>query len=504
MTRQLLPGIRYVDHAAFTVPDLDEAVRFFVEVLGAEELYRSRRGPDPDFMPENFDVPSDAVLELSMLRLPPNLNIELFEWHTQDQRLEHPRHSDRGGHHLCFVVDDVDVAVAHLRTIPGVRVLGERKEVGSDSPYVAGNRWVYFVTPWGLLMELVDRSRVSNPPRFVGPADWAEGGSDDHASGSTLADPRRSARAADHPLTPERTFELPPAKRSESGRTCTSPKEQLAMIINTFSYLWSRSAVDAIEELVEHGYSTFEIPVSSPHCWPDEISEADCARMESLLGSSGASIRSLNAGGYDLNLASPAASMRRKSIEHITAVIELASRWGAAEVVISPGTRRPMISPPLGKVYEWMYESVDMLLPRAAEAGVRLLMENTPYCFTPRIEDLAEVVRTVGSANLGIVYDVANAAYIEEDPVAALREFHELIGLVHISDTGTDVWGHDPIGTGVVDFVGLGEAVRETCGVENVVLEIIREEQPLLEFRRAIRDLCERGWPLEGWPRPQV
>lgn len=169
---KLMPGIRHVDHAAFTVPDLDEAVSFFVEVLGAEELYRSQRGPDPTFMPENFAVPEDAALNLVMLRLPPNLNIELFEWHAGDQRMEHPRHSDRGGHHLAFVVDDVDAAIAHLRTIAGVQILGERKEVAGDSPTVAGNRWTYFVTPWGLLMELVDRSRVRNPPHLVGPEDW--------------------------------------------------------------------------------------------------------------------------------------------------------------------------------------------------------------------------------------------------------------------------------------------------------------------------------------------
>jgi catechol 2,3-dioxygenase-like lactoylglutathione lyase family enzyme len=172
LSTRRLPGLMHVDHAAFTVPDLGEAVGFFVEVLGAEELYRSRRGPDASAMPVNFEVPPDAALELSMLRLPPNLNIELFQWRTSDQRTEHPRHSDRGGHHLCFAVEDVDEAVAHLSRIPGVRVLGGRKEVGRDSPSVAGNRWTYFVTPWGLLMELVDRSRVQNPPNFVGPADW--------------------------------------------------------------------------------------------------------------------------------------------------------------------------------------------------------------------------------------------------------------------------------------------------------------------------------------------
>jgi catechol 2,3-dioxygenase-like lactoylglutathione lyase family enzyme len=89
-----IPGVRYADHVAFTVPDLDQAVQFFVEALGAQELYRSSRGPDAQFMPENFAVPADARLTLAMLRMPPNLNVELFEWSSSDRRTEHPRHSD--------------------------------------------------------------------------------------------------------------------------------------------------------------------------------------------------------------------------------------------------------------------------------------------------------------------------------------------------------------------------------------------------------------------------
>ncbi len=63
-------------------------------------------------------------------------------------------------------------AVEHLRGVAGVRVLGGRKEVGGDSPAVAGNRWTYLVTPWGLHLELVDRSRVRDAPALVGPSDW--------------------------------------------------------------------------------------------------------------------------------------------------------------------------------------------------------------------------------------------------------------------------------------------------------------------------------------------
>lgn len=268
------------------------------------------------------------------------------------------------------------------------------------------------------------------------------------------------------------------------------------MIINTFSYLWSATAIDAIAELVENGYTTFEVPVSSPHLWPDDMSTAERSTMGKRLGDIGATIRSLNAGGYDINLASPGASMRRKSIEHITSVIEVAEEWGVPEVVISPGTRRPMISPSFERVYGWMYESLGDLLPIARRAGVRLLLENTPYCLAPTVGDLANIVREVDDDALKIVYDVANAAYIGEDPVAGLRSNRELITLVHISDTGTDTWGHDPIGTGVIDWRALGDAVESTLGVDNVVLEIIREENTLHEFATAMRDLDDHGWRI--------
>ncbi len=266
------------------------------------------------------------------------------------------------------------------------------------------------------------------------------------------------------------------------------------MIINTFSYLWLATAIDAISELIDNGYQTFEVPISSPHCWPDEMPAADRSAMKARLSEHGASIRSLNAGGYDINLASPGANMRRKSIEHIKAVLDLAADWDVADVVISPGTRRPMISPSLEKTHGWLEESLEFLIPLAKQAGARLLLENTPYCFTPTVQDLASIVSTVDDDSLKIVYDVANAAYIEEDPVAGLLAHHESIALVHISDTGLETWGHDPIGTGVVDFEALGQAVEATCGVSNVVLEIIRKEDTLCEFDQAMRDLTNRGW----------
>lgn len=167
-----LPGLQYVDHVAFTVPNLDDASQLFIELLGAEELYRSTRGPDAAVMPEHFGVPEDAHLELRMFRLPPNLNVELFQWWSEDRSPVFPRASDAGGHHLCFVVDDVDDVVDTVSHLNDIEILGARKEVAGDSPAVAGNRWVYARTTWGLILEFVDRSRVADPPALVGPRDW--------------------------------------------------------------------------------------------------------------------------------------------------------------------------------------------------------------------------------------------------------------------------------------------------------------------------------------------
>ncbi|MDE1948603.1 MAG: sugar phosphate isomerase/epimerase [Burkholderiales bacterium] len=268
------------------------------------------------------------------------------------------------------------------------------------------------------------------------------------------------------------------------------------MMISTFSYLWSKSAIDAIAELSRAGYREFEVPISAPHCWPADMAPAVRSQAKRRLQDCAARVRSLNAGGYDINLASPAANMRRKSIDHIKEVMDLAFEWGSTEVVISPGTRRPMISPPLAKALDWLNESLEVLLPRAEQAGVRLLLENTPYCFLPTLEEMTGVVKRFRSDRLKIVYDVANAAYIDEDPVQALRAGSSEVVLVHISDTGREVWGHDPIGTGVIDFEALGKVVDATCKTENAVLEIIREKNPLTEMHNGISELEKRGWSI--------
>ncbi|HRN61276.1 MAG TPA: VOC family protein [Gammaproteobacteria bacterium] len=150
-----LPGLRGVEHIGFTVPDLDAATRFFVDVIGCTQVYSlgPLRDPDGDWMSRHLNVPASAVVrELRFFRCGHGPNFELFEYAVDDQVTQPPRNCDVGGHHLAFYVDDIDAAVHYLRR-HGVRILGE-PTVRSTGPS-AGQTWVYVLTPWGMQLELV-------------------------------------------------------------------------------------------------------------------------------------------------------------------------------------------------------------------------------------------------------------------------------------------------------------------------------------------------------------
>lgn len=148
-----IPGLRAADHLGITVPDLGEAHRFLVDVLGAEYRYRlgGRRG-EGDWMSTHLGVADEAVIDdIRFYRLPGGLVVEVFGYVVSDQVRTVPRNSDIGGHHLALYVEDLDAAIAHLRTI-GVEVMGEPT---TSSGGHLGQRWVYFRAPWGMQCELV-------------------------------------------------------------------------------------------------------------------------------------------------------------------------------------------------------------------------------------------------------------------------------------------------------------------------------------------------------------
>lgn len=149
-----IPTARNVHHISITVPDLTEAVDFFVEVLGAELLYRKGPFADPEFMETNLDVHPDAEGKLAMLRCGPTTNVELFEWESPDQTERHPKNSDVGASHLGIEVDDMDAALDYLDDVEGVEILGT-PQTNEEGP-TGGLTYVYVTAPWGYQFEVLE------------------------------------------------------------------------------------------------------------------------------------------------------------------------------------------------------------------------------------------------------------------------------------------------------------------------------------------------------------
>ena len=120
-----LPGLRGTDHIGFTVPNLEQAVEFFVDVIGCEPFYDLGPFDDGEWMETTLGVDKRTVMKkLKFLRCKNGSNYELFEYSAPDQNPVQPKNSDIGGHHLALYVDDFDAALAYLK-LKGVEIMGE-------------------------------------------------------------------------------------------------------------------------------------------------------------------------------------------------------------------------------------------------------------------------------------------------------------------------------------------------------------------------------------------
>jgi catechol 2,3-dioxygenase-like lactoylglutathione lyase family enzyme len=160
-----LPGLKGVEHVGLTVPDFDAACDFFVRVLGGEFVLDGGWTDDPDVMERQLGVDRRARCRWGYVRCGHGPNFEIFEYAGVEQAPP-PRNSDIGGHHLSFAVADFDAALAYLRA-QGLTIMGEPQLI-REGP-AAGARWVYFLAPWGLQLELASapegRGAADSPAR---------------------------------------------------------------------------------------------------------------------------------------------------------------------------------------------------------------------------------------------------------------------------------------------------------------------------------------------------
>jgi len=149
-----IPGLKGIEHIGLTVPDIEEATRFFTDVIGATPLYDIGPFERPDdWMATHLAVhPRARINKLRVLQVANGPVLELFEFAAPDQQTAMPRNSDYGGWHVAFYVESMDAALTALKTHNCDIQSGPVEMTEGPS---AGLSWLYFKAPWGQQLELV-------------------------------------------------------------------------------------------------------------------------------------------------------------------------------------------------------------------------------------------------------------------------------------------------------------------------------------------------------------
>jgi sugar phosphate isomerase/epimerase len=261
---------------------------------------------------------------------------------------------------------------------------------------------------------------------------------------------------------------------------------------STYTGLWHSDLRSTLAGIARAGIRAVEVMAAPPHLawWEDERAGAET--LGRACDAEGITVSTIVPGGLDVNLASPDADMRALSVRHFEAVARIGAAAGASTLIVHPGRRHPFKPAPLESTEQAVIDAVARIATTARELGIRVAFENAPTGILDLAEDCIRVVEAVGSERVGVCYDVANG-FMVEDPAAGLRTVADVLDVVHVSDTFHGRWRHDPIGTGEVDFLGIGAALAELAFDGVLVAETIHRGDLAEGFSQDVARLTAAG-----------
>ena len=124
----------------------------------------------------------------------------------------------------------------------------------------------------------------------------------------------------------------------------------------------------------------------------------------------------------------------RAAVDEFRGAIEIAQIVGADRLRVYAGSWQPD-QPHQVAHWNQLVAALRTLAPEAADAGVRLCVENHFGTMTQTAADTARLVREVDHPAVRVLYDQANLTFAHDEPYdEALRLQGELVGHVHVKD----------------------------------------------------------------------
>jgi D-psicose/D-tagatose/L-ribulose 3-epimerase len=199
---------------------------------------------------------------------------------------------------------------------------------------------------------------------------------------------------------------------------------------------------DACKAIRNAGYTGIEIAPFTLAETPGEITAAQRARYRDIIGSEGlkfAGLHWLMVSPKGLHVSGPDAGLRRRSWDHIRALIDLCADLGPDGVMVfgSPKQRATTGGLTREQATRNYIDGLAAVAPHAESRGVKVLVEALPIAQSDVVQTLAEAVAIVGeisSPAIRTMFDVHNAIDEAESHAALVDRYFDFVRHVHVNE----------------------------------------------------------------------
>lgn len=268
----------------------------------------------------------------------------------------------------------------------------------------------------------------------------------------------------------------------------------VSLSATAFAAVAMREGWADLERVAALGYDGVELAVRDP-AEVDGPALADrCARLGLPVAALGTGQAFLRDG---LALASPAAGIRRATIErlrrhvHLATVLNTLPGAPAAGVQVIVGLIRGWAGADRSAAMGWLREGLEAILPQADAAGVGVVLEPISRFELDTLNTIDEAlafIHGIGHRRLGLLADTYHMHAEEISMEASLRRAAPVLRHVHVADSN-----RRPPGEGRLDFAAL-LSVLEEIGYDGY---LSAETLPYPDPERAAQKTLEHLRPLQ-------
>lgn len=255
------------------------------------------------------------------------------------------------------------------------------------------------------------------------------------------------------------------------------------------------TALEGLAGLKAAGATAFEIFLASPsHFDPTDAEQVEAVRAAIVDSGMRPAVAHVSF-GQELALCEPDDAKRRAIIERHKREFEVAHKLGVEAVVVHPGSHRPEGHDP-AQLRENARQALRELVVTADDCGLKIALENMlPGHIGDTLEEMTDLVESMGSATAGYCLDTGHAFLAGIDLGDMVRAFHPRLYAIHWQDNDGQADRHWIPGRGILpwgpfftalDEVGFSGGVTVETGLWGMILsEFVRLGQKALNERRA-------------------